>query len=78
MPMAERFHDTERITSKGTIAELKHTENQGIWQQNRKTSAGSRGMPGRKGLWLHRPQNGGPDAFVHISAVERSGLSDLH
>ena len=78
MLMAERFHDTERITSKGAIAKVKHTENQGISQQNRKTSAGFRGTPGRKGaLASSLPQNGGPDAFVHTGAVERSGPSDL-
>ncbi|WP_454916813.1 cold-shock protein [Xanthobacter sediminis] len=32
----------------------------------------------QKGLWIYRPRSGGSDAFVHISAVERAGLSDLH
>jgi CspA family cold shock protein len=31
----------------------------------------------QKGFGFIAPQNGGPDAFVHISAVERSGLSGL-
>lgn len=30
-----------------------------------------------KGLGFIAPPNGGSDAFVHISTVERSGLSDL-
>ena len=31
----------------------------------------------QKGFGFIAPDNGGSDAFVHISAVERSGLSDL-
>jgi CspA family cold shock protein len=30
-----------------------------------------------KGFGFIQPTNGGKDAFVHISAVERSGLSTL-
>jgi CspA family cold shock protein len=30
-----------------------------------------------KGYGFIAPDNGGPDAFVHISAVERSGLGTL-
>jgi CspA family cold shock protein len=30
-----------------------------------------------KGYGFITPDEGGPDAFVHISAVERAGLSDL-
>ncbi len=30
-----------------------------------------------KGYGFIQPDNGGADAFVHISAVERSGIADL-
>jgi CspA family cold shock protein len=30
-----------------------------------------------KGYGFIQPDNGGPDAFVHISAVERSGIGEL-
>lgn len=30
-----------------------------------------------KGYGFITPDSGGPDAFVHISAVERAGLGDL-
>ena len=31
-----------------------------------------------KGFGFIEPSEGGPDAFVHISAVERAGLSTLN
>jgi CspA family cold shock protein len=31
----------------------------------------------QKGFGFIAPDNGGADAFVHITAVERAGLSDL-
>ena len=30
-----------------------------------------------KGYGFIQPENGGPDAFVHISAVERAGMRHL-
>lgn len=31
-----------------------------------------------KGYGFISPSEGGPDAFVHVSAVERAGLTGLH
>ena len=32
----------------------------------------------QKGYGFTQPESGGKDAFVHISAVEKAGLSSLH
>jgi len=31
-----------------------------------------------QGLWIHSAASGGKDVFVHISAVEKAGLSTLN
>jgi cold shock protein len=31
-----------------------------------------------KGLWVYQPDDGSKDVFVHITAVERAGIGNLH
>jgi CspA family cold shock protein len=31
-----------------------------------------------EGFWVHPPDDGGTDVFVHVSAVERAGMRGLN
>jgi len=50
---------------------LKH-----VWRDNRATGT-VKWFKGQTGFGFIQPDDGGADVFVHISAVERAGLSDL-
>jgi CspA family cold shock protein len=41
-------------------------------------SSGSKGFNGQKGYGFIQPDDGSKDVFVHISAVERAGLTGLN
>ena len=48
----------------------------GHWRQKMATGV-VKWFNGQKGYGFIQPDNGGPDVFVHISAVERAGLHGL-
>jgi cold shock protein len=49
-----------------------------LYERNYSMTTGTvKWFNGQKGFGFIAPDDGGPDAFVHISAVERSGMSDL-
>jgi cold shock protein len=48
----------------------------GHWRQRMATGV-VKWFNGQKGFGFIQPDNGGPDVFVHISAVERAGLHGL-
>ncbi len=41
------------------------------------TTGHSKMVQFHQGFGFIQPDNGGPDAFVHISAVERAGMRDI-
>jgi CspA family cold shock protein len=54
-------------------------EQNGNAQQNGNTQQGMvKWFNGQKGYGFIQPDNGKPDVFVHVSAVERAGLPTLH
>jgi cold shock protein len=49
------------------------------WKGRRKMPSGTvKWFNGQKGYGFIQPAQGGPDVFVHISAVERSGMKGLN
>ena len=69
LPRTERDHLTSRHVTRRA---LRHYEV--IFDADRYGQVVQ--CPG-KGFGFIQPDNGGPDAFVHISAVERAGLDNL-
>jgi CspA family cold shock protein len=71
------------------MAELRHANvRSGRSARARRRSAGERSFPmamtgtvkffnGERGYGFIKPDDGGRDVFVHITAVERAGLKDL-
>lgn len=49
-----------------------------VWKGSPMASGTVKWFNAQKGFGFIAPDNGGTDAFVHISAVERAGLSSLH
>jgi CspA family cold shock protein len=47
-----------------------------LWRRNMATGT-VKWFNGQKGFGFIQPNDGGQDVFVHISAVERAGLSGL-
>lgn len=48
------------------------------WKGTNMTTGTVKWFNGQKGFGFIQPDTGGPDVFVHISAVERAGLNGLH
>ena len=46
-------------------------------EENKMTTGTVKWFNGQKGFGFIQPNNGGTDVFVHISAVERAGLTGL-
>jgi cold shock protein len=63
MKPLESLHDSGKSTARGTIQMATGTVK---W------------FNGQKGFGFIQPDAGGADVFVHISAVERSGMGSLN
>jgi cold shock protein len=48
------------------------------WKKGYMTQGTVKWFNGQKGFGFIQPDGGGKDVFVHISAVERAGLSNLN
>src|SRR5215467_13040651 len=48
-----------------------------LWRRERMPTGTVKWFNGQKGFGFIQPNDGGNDVFVHISAVERAGLSGL-
>jgi CspA family cold shock protein len=68
------FFKTSVILSRTRAGKLVHSQNKG----KDMTTGTVKWFNSQKGFGFIQPDSGGPDVFVHISAVERAGWSNLN
>jgi len=68
LPLKHRYHHPRRFC----VAIFNHAREGFIM-----TTGTVKWFNSTKGFGFIQPDNGGPDAFVHITAVERAGMRDL-